>query len=268
MLDTDAYKFIIYIKSRYMLTLNKYLKESLLDDDEDIMAVGDDSVIEHSIEQFINDNYDVSGTYKITYDKYDESDSDFVVIVNGDISLKKTSKIEEVTNGFFEFLSVSGSFLIKDKNNIKNLKGMPYSVGRDVCIYSSKIETLDGISQHIGAKNKYDISKNDYLKSLKGMPEKVDGDINIRDCKKLNNLIYGPNHINGHFFCFRCDLTSLEGAPKYVGKSFICSDNKNLKSLKGLPKVIGWDLDYSGCPIKDESDIKNSVIKGNIIWKN
>ena len=46
--------------------------------------------------------------------------------------------------------------------------------------------------------------------------------------------------VDGSFYCYRNNLTSLEGAPKTVGENFGCSVNK-LTSLEGSPKnVLGY----------------------------
>ena len=44
--------------------------------------------------------------------------------------------------------------------------------------------------------------------------------------------------IEGNFDCSSMNLTSLEGAPKKVGRSFWCSSN-NLTSLEGSPVKVG-----------------------------
>ena len=45
--------------------------------------------------------------------------------------------------------------------------------------------------------------------------------------------------VNGYFNCYDNNLTSLEGAPKYVGRNFYCGDNNELASLEGAPKYVG-----------------------------
>jgi len=62
------------------------------------------------------------------------------------------------------------------------------------------------------------------------------------DCYKceLTTLKGAPKYVGGSFSCSHNNLTTLEGAPKYVGGSFYCSFNK-LTSLKGAPeKVVGF----------------------------
>jgi hypothetical protein len=50
------------------------------------------------------------------------------------------------------------------------------------------------------------------------------------------------------FTCNRIGLTTLEGAPSYVGKSFSCHSNK-LTDLKGGPKYVGARFDCSSNPL-------------------
>ena len=50
------------------------------------------------------------------------------------------------------------------------------------------------------------------------------------------------NKVDGYFRCENNNLTSLQGAPKYVGGCFYCRNN-NLTSLQGAPKYICDDFD-------------------------
>lgn len=82
----------------------------------------------------------------------------------------------------------------------------------------------------------------------------VDGDVNLSD-KYLPSLPVSFNKVSGIFSCFNNRLTSLKGAPKYVGKEFNCQGNR-LTSLEYCPEVIGGDFICShnhlsslqGCP--------------------
>jgi hypothetical protein len=46
---------------------------------------------------------------------------------------------------------------------------------------------------------------------------------------------------DGEFVCYRCAITSLEGAPEHVEKDFLCQYNL-LTSLSGSPKSVGGDF--------------------------
>ena len=54
---------------------------------------------------------------------------------------------------------------------------------------------------------------------------------------ELTKLPIKFNHVSGDFWCYRNNLTTLEGCPKSVG-SFDCSYNK-LTTLEGCPKSVG-----------------------------
>ena len=54
--------------------------------------------------------------------------------------------------------------------------------------------------------------------------------------------------VNGGFDCSDCNsLTSLEGAPKEIGRSFYCVGCNSLQSLKGAPKEVGGDFYCHSC---------------------
>lgn len=57
----------------------------------------------------------------------------------------------------------------------------------------------------------------------------------------LTTLEGAPQYVGGYFNCGNNELTSLNGGPKHVETSFYCSSN-NLSSLKGCPKLIGGSL--------------------------
>jgi hypothetical protein len=81
----------------------------------------------------------------------------------------------------------------------------------------------------------------------------------------LNNISYIPRFfkniiVNGYFYCYNNNLTSLEGSPQEVSGWFDCSNNK-LTSLEGSPQEVGgyFDCSYNkltslkGAPLKVES---------------
>jgi len=68
----------------------------------------------------------------------------------------------------------------------------------------------------------------------------VDGNVNL-NAKFLKKLPLKFNKVTGDFYCAHNYLTSLEGAPQYVGGSFNCSANE-LISLKHCPKHVGGDF--------------------------
>jgi len=66
---------------------------------------------------------------------------------------------------------------------------------------------------------------------------KVKGDF---DCSnnKLTSLEGAPKYVGGNFYCSHNQLTSLEEAPERVEGGFYCSNNK-LTSLEGAPEYVG-----------------------------
>lgn len=68
----------------------------------------------------------------------------------------------------------------------------------------------------------------------------VDGDVNLFQ-KKLDKLPLKFRNVYGDFHCGVNSLTSLEGAPVYVERSFSCINN-HLKTLKGAPLKVGLDF--------------------------
>jgi len=72
----------------------------------------------------------------------------------------------------------------------------------------------------------------------------VFGDVDFRDLE-LTSLLEIPiriRRVDGDFWCFSNQLTSLEGAPERVDGDFSCIWN-NLTSLKGAPKFVGGSFD-------------------------
>lgn len=67
------------------------------------------------------------------------------------------------------------------------------------------------------------------------------------DSKSLTNGMFVWGKIKDQFVCSRSFITSLEGAPQYVGGFFHCSRCDSLKSLKGSPEKVGNSFYCNGC---------------------
>ena len=222
------------IEKHNMKTLIYKLNESLLDDEEDL--VDNNDVI---IEQFLNDNYNIRGSYSIKNN---------IVDVNGSIELLNTN-LEYLTNGLFNFGKVTNAFTTGyEKNrliNIKSLKGSPTEVGI-FYLSRSKITSLEGGPKIV--KGYYNVCYNDNLVSLEGAPEKVNGSFMCYGCKNLKSLKGSPKKIGIDFDCSECpSLTELKYGPEMVGGDYICYDCNNLSSIKGVAKVIKKTLDCQHC---------------------
>jgi hypothetical protein len=80
--------------------------------------------------------------------------------------------------------------------------------------------------------------------SKKGLTELPDlSKVTVEGCfwcykNQLTTLRGAPQEVGGDFYCNNNQLTSLIGAPQKVGKSFICFNNK-LTTLEGAPQKVG-----------------------------
>jgi len=95
------------------------------------------------------------------------------------------------------------------------------------------------------------------LISLKGSPRIVHGTFDLRENKKLTSLVGGPEIVSGNYNCNNCNLTSLEGSIKKIGRNFNAYNNRNLTSLHNIHKYIHeigvgnrGQADFEGCPIQ------------------
>jgi hypothetical protein len=64
----------------------------------------------------------------------------------------------------------------------------------------------------------------------------VDGDVLLLE-RNLSKLPLKFGTVSGHFHCEHNKLTTLEGSPKEVGKSFFCEYN-NLDNLNMCPQIV------------------------------
>ena len=152
-----------------MKTLKIYIKESIFDDVEDIAS--NDTVL---IEQFLKDNYKITGSYII---------KGGVVDVKGDVTVKNKN-IESLTNGLFRFGVVSKDFDCTFCPGLVSLEGAPEEVGEVFwCAHCSGLISLKGGPKKVGGY--FDCTSCTNLKSLEGAPEKVGDYIYTYECDKL-----------------------------------------------------------------------------------
>jgi hypothetical protein len=89
----------------------------------------------------------------------------------------------------------------------------------------------------------------------------VDGDFDCSDqeLRDLKGVRFGV--VKGNFYCYKNQLTTLEGAPQVVERSFHCENNE-LTSLEGAPRKVKRDFwchdnrltSLVGAPRKVEGD--------------
>ena len=65
----------------------------------------------------------------------------------------------------------------------------------------------------------------------------VDGDVDLSRCN-LTTLPVKFGYVDGYFYCYDNQLTSLVGAPREVAGDFYCSNNL-LTSLQYAPREVG-----------------------------
>jgi hypothetical protein len=84
--------------------------------------------------------------------------------------------------------------------------------------------------------NEYDIKN--YIINPDGSID-VEGSVDL-SYKRISELPLKFNMVSEYFNCSNNQLTTLEGAPNYVGKDLFCQNNK-LTSLDGFPNVVGGE---------------------------
>ena len=197
-----------------MKTLKIHIKESIFDDVEDM--VNNDAIL---IEQFLKDNYKITGSYII---------KGGVVDVKGDVTVKNKN-IESLTNGLFRFGTVQGCFYCVRCTKLTSIEGAPEKVGKNFnCHDCYNLTILKGAPKEVGGD--FNCAFCSSITSLKGATKEVGKDFYCTDCPKLESLEGAPEEVGGSFWCSRCpSLTSLKGGPGKVGKDFYCHDCRLLK---------------------------------------
>ncbi|MBE0468062.1 MAG: hypothetical protein IBX55_00840 [Methyloprofundus sp.] len=143
------------------------------------------------------------------------------VIIDGSIDISSM----ELTNIPFNFLEVSGDFIIDD-NPLLNLKGAPEFVGGDFsCSRCRFINLIDAPYKVCGNF----ICEESILSSLEGAPNHVGQDFIINDCL-VESLNYSPAFVGGNYLIDSARLiteSEIKNVPLTVGvkveKSFTCT---------------------------------------------
>jgi hypothetical protein len=149
---------------------------------------------------------------------------------------------------------VGMSFYCRGCDNLTSLDGAPkYVGGRFDCLHCRYLTSLEGLPKEVGSIHlpKHFIQQDGQYYNLFNLPKDkefvIDGDLNLgsmhyRELPDLSNVI-----VKGDFDCSCNDITSLKGAPKYVGGKFGCSMCHNLISLEGAPEKHDGIFDCSNC---------------------
>ena len=138
-----------------MIQLYKYIKESLLDDEDVLMKDTGDEVIKNEILKFLKDNYIDVTKYKISKKPINGK---YVVDCSHNLQVKNRN-INSLTNGYFEFGVVNGYFDCSGCDSLTSLEGAPKEVSKFYCHHCNS------------------------LTSLKCAPKEVNGDFNCVHCK-------------------------------------------------------------------------------------
>ena len=177
-----------------------YIKESLLDiDDLDSQVSYDSTEFKKYIKQFIKDNY---GYVSYTISDKPDDDGKFIVDAKSNVSMVHWSKSTSLTNEYFKFGQVKGSFHCRGCKNLTSLEGAP--------------EIVTGTFTCFGCNS---------LTSLEGAPKEVGGSFGCNDCESLISLEGAPEKVKFNFNCSGCKVQFTEkDVKKYtdVGKEIIC----------------------------------------------
>lgn len=211
-----------------MIDLKKYIKESLLDDEEDLIdRVNTKFLVEEWLKKYNVKNYRLQ----------ERSDGFFEINVKG--SVRIWGLMEDFPE-YIKFGRVTGNFSISD-SSLTSFEGFPRSVGI-LKISNCKLpDTLEGISKEITGELQLGTLD---IKSLKGLPDKIKK-VTIGYCSKLISLEGLPKTITSLelYSCF--SLISLEGCPSNINDLTI-NNCPYIISLEGIAKRVNklelWNL--------------------------
>lgn len=119
---------------------------------------------------------------------------------------------------------------------LKSLVGCPKEVIGNFGVFETQITSLKG--GPIRVDGYYTAHYNKKLTSMEDMATQVGGKIDL-SFNNLTSLKGAPRVTNGGFDVNGNNLTSLEDGPLTVKGNYDCSQNDDLKSLKGAPNTVG-----------------------------
>jgi len=124
------------------------------------------------------------------------------------------------------------------------------------------------IKKYNESSNIHDICKEYGIKNYIINPDNsidVDGSVDLY-YMNIGKIPLNFNKVKGNFSCSTNELTSLEGAPKYVGGIFYCNNN-DLISLKHGPKYVGQHFHCTGNELKSFEGVAKEI-GGNFVCSN
>lgn len=199
---------------------------SLLDPEEELA-----NNFEYEVRKFLNENYEFENIlFDIPYsiNIFEGADGLLVVdVIKGHVYLNNL-EAKRLTNGFFRFGKISGSFYCDISPQLESLEGAPEKCKGFYCANTS-LTTLEGAPQKC---KKFNCTGCYNLMRLEGAPQKCE-EFKCICCNSLVTLEGAPQECQ-YFNCSHCmNLKNLEGAPQEC-EEFICTNCNSLVSLENL----------------------------------
>ena len=209
----------------------------------DNVSFGDGFFIEDGEVSFINKDYQILCDTLLLDLKKGKFETEFRElknasdILNKEIEGKKLSVKVDKKRGVRSVYTDNQLFMeVKDNSSKITYLNLPTTEHLPKCVFDHislgtlnipKLKTIEDCCFGGGLEEIY---------APKGVV--VQGDLSVarQGLKKLPD--FSDFVVEGSFFCYGNELTSLKGAPQKVGNDFICYSNK-LQSLQGTPKEIG-----------------------------
>ena len=154
-----------------MKTLKEYIIEGILDIEDNIENLTEESLIEG----FIGENYQVEKSLQIK-----KKGNKYIVSTNGTVEVINKN-ITALTNGLFEWGEVGWDFYCHGCTSLKDLKGAPKKVMLSFLCYGCTS-----------------------LKSLKGVPKELGWSFSCIGCTSLKSLEGAPKEVGINFYCEKC----------------------------------------------------------------
>jgi hypothetical protein len=137
---------------------------------------------------------------------------------------------------------VNGDFYCSD-NTLKTLVGAPQEVGGNFNCARNQLKTLKGGPRRVGTSFS---CINNELETLEGGPIEVGGSY-VCDDNELTSLHGMPLNIKDSLWCNNNQLTSLKGCAHTIKNNLHCMNNKLLTSLEGAPSFVGKNVYFNDC---------------------